>query len=275
MFSSSQTVTAPSQTPAGRTLLSSLWLAGAQPEALTPYAAGRSTGYALLDAELPGGGWPGAGLTELLAMEPASGEWPLLAPSLVRSEPAASVLCVAPPYLLHAPALGASGWALPRLLVVRPGTFADAVWSVEQGLRSGACASVVWWQAGTSRDTQSRREEAMLTALRRLHWAAREAGRPLFAIRPLACKGQSSPAALRLVLAPGPDERLGVTVFKRRGPPMDAPLWLELPVRRRRSGARGPAACGAAQEQAPQVETETETETRDAVAGTAPERIAA
>ncbi len=271
MFSFSQTVAAPSQTPARRSLPSSLWLAGARPAALTPSAAGRSTGYALLDAELPGGGWPGAGLIELLVPEPASGEWPLLAPSLVRSEPGTSVLCVAPPYLLHAPALGASGWALPRLLVVRPGTFADALWSVEQGLRSGACASVVWWQAGTSRDTQSRREEAMLTALRRLHWAAREAGRPLFAIRPLECKGQSSPAVLRLVLAPGPEERLGVTVFKRRGPPMDAPLWLDLPLQKRRSGARAPAPCGAAKEQAPQVETET----HDAVAGAAPERIAA
>lgn len=110
----------------------------------------------------------------------------------------------------------------------------------------------------------------MLTALRRLHWAAREAGRPLFAIRPLACKGQSSPAVLRLVLAPAPDERLGVTVFKRRGPPMDAPLWLNLPVRKRRSGICAPASCGAAQEQAPPVKKET----RDAVAGAAPERIA-
>ena len=261
----------PSQAGAHRTLLSGLWLAGARPEPLATSAAARSTGFALLDAELPGGGWPRAGLTELLAPEPASGEWPLLAPSLMRSGPASDVLCVAPPYLLNAPAFGACGWVLQRLLVVRPSTFADAVWSVEQGLRSGACGAVVWWQAGTPRDAKSLREEAMLTALRRLHWAAREAGRPLFAIRPLACKGQSSAAALRLMLAPAPDERLGVTVFKRRGPPMDAPLWLDLPVRRRLSGARALASSGAVKEQAPPIETETS----DAVAGAASERVAA
>lgn len=225
----------------------------------------------MLDAELPGGGWPNAGLTELLAPEPASGEWPLLAPGLSRSTTVSDVLCVAPPYLLHAPAFGASKLALQRLLVVHTSTFADAVWSVEQGLRSGACAAVVWWQSGTSADAKSRRQEAVLTALRRLHWAAREAGCPLFAIRPLACKAQSSPAGLRVMLSPGPDELLGVTVFKRRGPPMDAPLWLDLAVRRGRIRARAGASSGTVQQPAPHVETEAS----DAVAGAAPERIAA
>lgn len=271
MFLSPPVIATLGQTSAHRILLSSLWWAGARLAAPAASAAAWSTGFAVLDAELPGGGWPNAGLTELLAPEPASGEWPLLAPSLIRSRSAPDVLCVAPPYLLHAPAFGAAELALKRLLVVRPDTFADAVWSVEQGLRSGACGAVVWWQAGTLQDVKSLREEALLTTLRRLHWAAREAGRPLFAIRPLACKSQSSPAALRLALAPGPDERLGVTVFKRRGPPMNAPLWLDLPVRRRGSSTCAPASGGAAQEQAPPVKKDT----RDAVAGAAPERIAA
>lgn len=263
MFLSSRAVTTLGQTSAHRNLLSNLWWAGARPEALTASGSGRSTGYALLDAELPGSGWPHAGLIELLASEPASGEWPLLAPSLMRWAPASAVLCVAPPYLLHAPAFAATGPALQRLLVVRACAFADAVWSVEQGLRSGACAAVVWWQAGSLQGMKSLREEATLTALRRLHWASREAGCPLFAIRPLACKGQSSPAALRLVLAPGPQERLGVTVFKRRGPPMDAPLWLDLPAQRRCRGALAPLSAG------------VKKENHDAVAGTAPERVAA
>lgn len=269
MFSSSQAVSTLPQSGAHHALLSGLWTAGARPEALVGSATARPTGHALLDAELPGGGWPSAGLTELLTPEPASGEWSLLVSSLRPTEPAFDVLCVAPPYLLHAPAFSASGLPLQRLLVVRPGTFADAVWSVEQGLRSGACAAVVWWQSGTAPDAKSQRDEAMRTALRRLHWAAREAGRPLFAIRPLACKAQSSPAPLRLLLAPAPDERLGVTVFKRRGPPMDAPLWLHLPVRRH--GVRSPASSVAV----PQPSSQVKTETLDAVAGAAPERIAA
>ncbi|MCB1995213.1 MAG: hypothetical protein KDG57_04905, partial [Rhodoferax sp.] len=45
-------------------------------------APGLATGFAALDAELPGGGWPGGLLTELLLPQPGVGEWRLLAPAL-------------------------------------------------------------------------------------------------------------------------------------------------------------------------------------------------
>lgn len=41
-----------------------------------------ATGFAALDAVLPGGGWPAGALTELLLPHPGVGEWRLLAPVL-------------------------------------------------------------------------------------------------------------------------------------------------------------------------------------------------
>jgi protein ImuA len=142
-------------------------------------AAARSTGFAALDAELPGGGWPVSGLIELLLAAPGSGELRLLAPLWAQGpglQHAGSLLCIAPPFIPYAPALHAFGWSLGRLMLVIPDSLADAVWAAEQGLRSGACAAVLWWQ----------REErapaaALATALRRLHLAALEGQCPLFA----------------------------------------------------------------------------------------------
>lgn len=178
--------------------------------------AARATGHAALDAELPGGGWPAAGLTELLLPAPGCGELRLLAPALASS----TLLWVAPPWLPYAPALAALGLAVNRLTVATPATAADAAWAAEQALRAGALAAVLWWQG----------EAPVLPAtLRRLHLAATEGRTPLFALRPAAARAQSSPAPLRLALEPAGPSQLAVEVFKRRGPPMAAPLVLTLP----------------------------------------------
>ena len=50
--------------------------------ALAPRGGVLSSGFAALDAELPGGGWPAGSLTELLLGSPGLGEWRLLAPVL-------------------------------------------------------------------------------------------------------------------------------------------------------------------------------------------------
>ena len=60
--------------------LPGVWRGGELEHAVQPSVA---TGHARLDAELPGGGWPAAGLTELLLEAPGSGELRLLAPLLL------------------------------------------------------------------------------------------------------------------------------------------------------------------------------------------------
>ena len=226
--------------------LPALWRADQLACAATPGAVARPTGFAALDAELPGGGWPAAGLTELLLAAPGSGELRLLSPWLGRGlDPAGQVLCIAPPFMPYAPALHALGWPLERLLLVRPESLADAAWAAEQGLRSGACAAVLWWQGqeragppqgripeGEARRYPSERAAAatLATALRRLHLAAQEGACPLFALRPASAQAQSSPAPLRLALAPAALGQLALTVFKRRGPAMTQALQLMLPA---------------------------------------------
>jgi protein ImuA len=184
----------------------------------------RPTGFTALDAELPGGGWPGAGLIELLVETPGHGELRLLAPALAATT--APLLWVAPPLQPYAPALAALRLAPERLVIVDTERAADAAWAAEQALRAGVLAAVLWWQG---------REPVAAPTLRRLHLAATEGRTPLFALRPMSVRSQSSPASLRLMLelqAPG---RLVVDVFKRRGPPLATPLALDLcaPVRRR------------------------------------------
>jgi protein ImuA len=52
-------------------------------------AAVQPSGFGVLDAQLPGGGWPCRALTELLLAQPGVGEMRLLAPALARSANAA------------------------------------------------------------------------------------------------------------------------------------------------------------------------------------------
>jgi cell division inhibitor SulA len=184
----------------------------------------RPTGFAALDAELPQGGWPAAGLTELLHAAPGHGELRLLAPMLAAS--AGPLLWVAPPLQPYAPALQVLGVAPERLVIAQPERAADAAWAAEQALRAGVLAAVLWWQGP---------EPVAPATLRRLQLAAVEGRTPLFALRPMSVRSQSSPAPLRLMLLLPTPGQLAVDVFKRRGPPLAAPLVLDLPgvVRRR------------------------------------------
>lgn len=196
-----------------------LWRAGQMEAAGT---AALSCGWPRLDAELPGGGWPLAGLTELL-IPPAGGELALLAPWLralgEREHGPRELLWIAPPGWPCVAALGALGLATGRLVCVTPERAADAAWAAEQALHAAGCAAVLWWQSGP----------CATATLRRLHLAAQAGATPLMALRPPAARTLSSPAPLRVACAPQPGHRLAVEVFKRRGPPMAAPLMLALP----------------------------------------------
>jgi protein ImuA len=196
-----------------------LWRAGQLARGSLPTA---STGWPALDAELPGGGWPLAGMTELLAM-PASGELSLLAPwlrGLTQRELAPRELVwISPPGLPCMTALQALGLAPAQLLCISPARLADAAWAADQALRSGSCAAVLWWSE----------RPVELTTLRRLHLAAQSGATPLMALRAPASRASGSPAPLRLSCTPQSGRRLAIDVFKRRGPGMAAPLLLSLP----------------------------------------------
>ena len=90
------------------------------------------SGFAELDRELPGGGWPAGALSEILCRQEGIGELQLLLPALARlSWAGRRVVWLAPPHLPYAPALAAAGVDLARLAVVRaPGW--NALWAAEQ-----------------------------------------------------------------------------------------------------------------------------------------------
>src|SRR5262249_9708741 len=75
------------------------------------------TGFPALNAELPGGGWPMAALTEILPEHEGIGEVRLLAPALAHLSTTGRWLAwIAPPYVPYAPALQAAGIDLARVV---------------------------------------------------------------------------------------------------------------------------------------------------------------
>jgi len=183
------------------------------------------TGFAALDAALPGGGWPQVGLVEILISRLGVGELYLILPalaSLTQRIEARWCAWIAPrepftevggrarsPLDPFAPALAAHGLNLPRVLVART---ESPLWAYEQALRSGACdAAVVWMQ------------RVPVRALRRLQLAA-ERGRTLvFLFRGLATRAVREPSAavLRITVQPA-REGARISILKSRGSPRGA-----------------------------------------------------
>ncbi len=180
-------------------------------------AVALSSGCPALDRELPGGGWPTGGLTELLLAQHGIGEIRMLLPALQQVAAQRPVALIQPPHLPQAAAWIAEAFPLQRLLWLHGTRSADACWAAEQALRNGSCGAVLMWQS------QLRTE-----VLRRLHLAAQASDTLFWLIRPLAFVQQASPAPLRLELAPA---RGGVRLsfLKRRGPPRDEPLFVPFP----------------------------------------------
>lgn len=210
------------------------------PEALHPalwfgHQLGRHQGDALasgfpaLDAELPGGGWPRRALTELLLPHPGVGEIRLLAPTLVAAQARGRlVMLFDPPAALSAWALLQLGLDLDALLVVQTRTRtlprgSDSgnhnLWACEQALRSGHVGTLVAWLP-----TRLRAER-----LRRLQLAAQGHDGAAFVMREVAAAQRPSAAPLRLALRADGADTLALRLLKRRGPPLERPLRLELP----------------------------------------------
>ena len=172
-----------------------------------------ATGWASLDAVLPGGGWPSAALSEILLPADGVGELRLVWPALARlSEGNGIVAVIAPPYRPYAPAWQAAGLRHDALQVI-DACPRDALWAAEQCLRSGACSAVLCWP-----------QKADDRALRRLQVAAETGRTPGFAFRAAHAAKNPSPAPLRVAIEVAPHR---VRVLKCRGasvPPAPLPF---------------------------------------------------
>lgn len=207
--------------PRPEALHPSLWLGhqlGRHPDPPVP------SGFAALDAELPGGGWPRRVLTELLLPHPGIGELRLLAPSLAATQRADRlVMLFDPPAALSAAGLAQLGFDVEQLLIVHtrarvvPGT--DTLWALEQALKSGHVGAVLAWLPPRLRAER----------LRRLQLAAHAHDGLAFVVRETSAAQRPSAAPLRLALRPGGIDVLSLRLLKRRGPPLETSVHLDLP----------------------------------------------
>jgi len=203
-------------------------------------AACQATGFAALDAELPGGGWPSGQLVELLLTSAGIGELALIVPALAqvardhracvwvlpyqRGNPAerdADAVHDALPTLPYPPALAAAGIDLARSLFVQPAAPRESLWAIEQALRAAHLGAVVGWLPAGTADGDFR-------ALRRLQLLANRHRALVFVLREPQCAASPSPASVRLQLAAAADGALNVTILKRRGRPLLEPLALQV-----------------------------------------------
>ncbi len=177
--------------------------------------AGIASGFAALDAELPGGGWPCGALTEILPQHEGIGELRILGPALAQLATQGKFIAwIAPPYLPYAPALAAAGIALERIVIVKTSRNGDSLWAAEQALHSAACGGVLAWP-----------REIRYTQLRRLQLAA-GCGRSLAVLfRSTQAAREPTPAVLRIALATSVGG-LALSILKRRGAPLSRPILL-------------------------------------------------
>ncbi len=165
------------------------------------------TGFAELDAELPGGGWPVGAITELMPEAQGIGELSLLMPALAHLSRAGRYLAwIAPPCLPYPPALVQHGLALERVLVVQAHDARSVLWAAEQVLRCAAIGAVLAWPEALLDDRR----------VRRLQLAAEAGGSCGWLYRPPAAAQQPSPAALRLRLK-SIEGGLHIDIHKARG----------------------------------------------------------
>jgi len=189
-----------------------LWRAGA----LESDEASIPTGHAALDELLAGHGWPRGGLIELLCDRTGIGELRLIAPALaaLSAEPR-WILWLNPPHIPYAPALAALGIDVRKVLLVHPRQHRDALWALEQALRSGTCSAALAWF-----------DERKLKGpeIRKLKLAASEGKTLAMLFRPESASGNASTAELRLRLRASTSAQnalshgsVEIDIVKRRG----------------------------------------------------------
>jgi hypothetical protein len=184
-----------------------------------PEPAALASGFAPLDALLPGGGWPEA-LTEIALAREGIGEIALTLPALANVQRGGrDVVWIEPPHRPYAPALAAAGLDLARFVVVRCAQAREQLWAYEQALRAPECGAAFTWLA-----THDER------VLRRLAVAAREGRTWAVLWRRPGVRASATAAPLRLALAPR-DGKLAVRIVKRRGSDVAQPIMLDVTAR--------------------------------------------
>ena len=166
------------------------------------------SGFPVLDASLPGGGWPYAAVTEMLVGGDGAVALGLVARALSRvTREGRWTVCISPPHIPYAPAFRQRGVDVSRLLVAHGNDDREVLWAAEQALKAPACGAVLLWE----RDSRF-----PMRALRRLQLAAESSGGWGVLFRSPDAQKTPSAAALRLLIEPC-SAGFSATMLKCRG----------------------------------------------------------
>ena len=165
------------------------------------------TGHLLLDAVLPGGGWPLGAVVDILQPQPGIAELRLLGPALASVVGTGHDLAfVSPPMPPHPAGIEQLGIDARQLVWIRADAPLDRLWAVEQLVRAGSAGAVVAWLPRAAPDQ-----------IRRLQVCAQACEGPVFLCRPADAARESSAAPLRVLLEPGLAWEIQVQLLKCRG----------------------------------------------------------
>lgn len=174
------------------------------------------SGFAALDSQLPGKGWPTHSLTEVLTPQAALCEWRLLGPALAAMTcDGGRIYLIAPPKTPCVAGLAQLGLEPKQIVWIEANTPVDRLWTTEQIVKSDPAGAVLSWLP------QARPEQ-----IRRLQVHAAACDAPTFLFRPATALRDSSAAPLRVAVTTGPGWDLEVRIPKRRGAALDEVLHL-------------------------------------------------
>jgi len=175
-----------------------------------------TSGFAELDAVLPGGGWPCGSSTEVLVRQFSVVEMRLLAHVIAaQTRRGRTVALVGPSLAPHAPGLRHEGVDERHLVWVDVDTPRDRLWATEQLIKAGTFGAIVSWLSHV------RAEQ-----IRRLQVLSSRCKGPVFLCRPEVAARDSSAAPLRVLARVETDWQLAVQVLKRKGAQLEETLLL-------------------------------------------------
>ncbi len=179
-----------------------------------------STGCPELDQRLPAGGLVRGTLVEWLAESGCGAGSLALSAARQACRDGGPLVVVDRVGRFYPPAAARSGIDLRQLIVVRPASVADELWTLDQALRSPGVAAVLCWI-----------ERCSPRAWRRMQLAAEAAANVGLFIRPAVARGDPSWAAARFLVEPLPTalaRQLRVELLRLRGSPGGQTVDLEL-----------------------------------------------
>lgn len=176
-----------------------------------------SSGHPLLDAHLPGQGWPTRCLIDVLQTHSCLGECRLVWPAAKRMvQQGASVILISPPHTPYLPAWHREGIPAERLIWIQAPDQAARLWATEQALHAKSLTLIMSWLP------QARPEQ-----IRRLQAAAKHHPGLFFSIRPLSARHESAATPLRIALELGRTaDSMQLRILKRQGAPLDQVLQI-------------------------------------------------